>query len=148
MRVLAADVGGTKTAVAIIEVDARALSVVRSERYPSGEHGSLEEVLASFLASEKRPPRAAGIGVAGPVEDGRTRVTKLPWRIDERRLRRRFRPMSFRLVNDFVANALGLPYLAPRQIRTLAKGRPEKNGPLALIGAGTGLGQAGLQFVR
>jgi glucokinase len=148
MRVLAADVGGTKTAVAIVEIDGGALSLLREERYASAEHAQLEEILADFLSTERRPPSAAGLGVAGPVQDGRARVTKLPWNIDERRLSRRFRSISsFRLVNDFVANALGLPYLKPRQLRTLARGRPEPNGPRALIGAGTGLGQAGLLSV-
>jgi glucokinase len=147
MRVLAADVGGTKTAVAIVEIDARALWLIREERYASADHAQLDEILADFLSTERRPPRVAGLGVAGPVQDGRARITKLPWSIDEKRLSRKFRSVSFRLVNDFVANALGLPYLKPRQLRTLARGRPEPDGPKALIGAGTGLGQAGLLAV-
>jgi glucokinase len=144
MRVLAADVGGTKTAVAIVEIGARALSLVREARYASEQHERLEEILSDFLSLERRKLRFAGLGVAGPVADGRARITKLPWSIDERLLSRKFPGMAFGLVNDFVANALGLPYLRPRQLRTLARGRPEPGGPIALIGAGTGLGQAGL----
>ena len=147
MRVLAADVGGTKTAVAIVEIGDRTLSLIREQRYASAEHADLEEILADFLSRERRPPRLAGLGVAGPVQDGRARITKLPWSIDAKSLSRKFRPMSFGLVNDFVANALGLPYLKPRQLRTLARGRPEPGGPKALIGAGTGLGEAGLLAV-
>lgn len=147
MRVLAADVGGTKTAVAVVEIDARSLSVLREERYASAEHAALEEILETFLSRERRPPRLAGVGVAGPIQNGRARVTKLPWSIDERPLRRRFQSISFRLVNDFVANALGLAYLKPRHLRTLSRGRRERGGPVALIGAGTGLGQAGLLCV-
>ena len=147
MRVLAADVGGTKTAVAIVEIDAGALSVLREQRYASAEHARLEEILADFLSTERHCPRAAGLGVAGPVQDGRARITKLPWSIDEKRLSRKFRRVSFRVLNDFVANALGLPYLKPRQMHTLVRGRPEPDGPRALIGAGTGLGQAGLLSV-
>ncbi|MGE5278770.1 MAG: glucokinase [Acidobacteriota bacterium] len=147
MRVLAVDVGGTKTAVAVADVGALSLRLVREERYSSAEHGGLEEILSSFLSRELRPPRFAGVGVAGPVQNGRARITKLPWAIDSRLLRRRFRATSFALVNDFVANALGLPYLRPGHVRTLAAGRPERNGPVALIGAGTGLGEAGLLWV-
>jgi glucokinase len=148
MRVLAADVGGTKTAVAVVEISKRSLSVVRQARYPSAEHGGLEEILEDFLAAERSRPRRAGLGVAGPVQGRRARITKLPWSVDADALQKRFRPMSFELVNDFVANALGLPYLKPRHLRTLSKGRPEKHGPMALLGAGTGLGEAGLAFVN
>ena len=143
MRVLAADVGGTKTAVAILEIGPRRLRVLRERRFVSAEHPGLEEILAAFFAGE-RPPRFAGAGVAGPVRGGSARVTKLPWVLEERRLVRRFPGTSFRLVNDFVANALGLPYLPPRALRTLVRGRGEPGGPLALLGAGTGLGETGL----
>jgi glucokinase len=147
MRVLAADVGGTKTALASVEITARSLAVIREKRYASADFRGLAEVLADFLAGERKPPRFAGAGVAGPVRQGRARVTKLSWRIEEKSLARAFRGTSFRLVNDFTANALGLPYLTPRQVRTLARGRPERGGPIALIGAGTGLGEAGLLVV-
>jgi glucokinase len=146
MRVLAADVGGTKTAVAIVEIGARSLSLLREARYRSAEHTGVEEILSQFLSRERSKPRFAGLGVAGPVEDGRARITKLHWSIDARSVERSFRGVSVRLVNDFVANAIGLSYLKPRHLRTLARGRPERNGPIALIGAGTGLGQAGLLF--
>ncbi len=144
MRILAADVGGTKTAIAIAEVRSGQIALLRQARYASAEYAELEEILADFLAGERRLPRAAGLGVAGPVQGGRARITKLPWLIEERRLSRRFGRLPFLLVNDFVANAFGLPFLKPRQVRTLARGRPERRGPIALIGAGTGLGQAGL----
>jgi glucokinase len=144
MRVLAADVGGTKTGMATIEIGARALRVVREARYASKDYEGLSEVLTDFLSREPRVPSFAGLGVAGPTGNGRAHITKLGWSIDGRQLSRQFRGTSFRLVNDFVANALGLFYLKPRQLATLARGRPQKGGPIALIGAGTGLGEAGL----
>ena len=144
MRVLAGDIGGTKTALAIVEVTGRRLSVKRLRRFPSRQHGSLEEILALFLEGQGPPPRAAGFGVAGPVEAGRARITKLPWILDERRLGSAAGISRVRLVNDFVAAALGIPYLAKRQLATLRAGTPEPGGPIGLIGAGTGLGQAAL----
>src|SRR5262245_2912555 len=147
MRVLAADVGGTKTAVAIVDIEAKSLSLVRQRRYASAELGSLGEILEDFLAGAGPAPRFAGAGVAGPVRQRRAHVTKLPWNIDERSLERRFPTTSFRLVNDFVANALGLPYLRPRQLRTLVRGNRERGGPIALLGAGTGLGEGALLSV-
>src|SRR5262245_9853660 len=147
MRVLAVDVGGTKTAVAIASVEERSLSILREGVYRSGDYPGLPQILEDFLAKDRQRPRFAGVGVAGPVRGGRARITKLPWSADEKELSRRFRPAVFRIVNDFVANALGLPYLKPRQVRELARGKPEKGGPIALLGAGTGLGEAGLAFV-
>jgi glucokinase len=144
VRVLAGDIGGTKTAVAIVEIGPKSLSVERFERYESAGHSSLEEILEDFLRGVGRPPRIAGFGVAGPVVQGRSRITKLPWTIDERVVSRELAIPRVRVENDFVAAALGIPYLKPRQVATLAKGRPEKNGPIGLIGAGTGLGQAAL----
>ena len=148
MIVLAGDVGGTKTALAIVDIDARSLTFLRVRRYPSREWPGLEAILEDFLEDEATRPRAAAIGVAGPVQDGRARVTRLPWSVDERSLkalfaeRRRSTPVT--IVNDFVAAALGLPRLSPRRLALLLPGSAEAGGPIALIGAGTGLGQAAL----
>lgn len=148
MRVLAGDIGGTKTSVAIVEIDPRRLEVLRHARYASAAHASLEDVLSDFLQGERRPPFAAAFGVAGPVLAGVARVTKLPWIIQERRLlSRRLGFGRVRLVNDFVAAALGLPYVPARRLAVLSRGRPEAGGPIGLIGAGTGLGQAVLLSV-
>jgi glucokinase len=144
MRVLAGDIGGTKTAVAIVRVSNRRLTVERIRRYPSAEFGSLEEILFDFLQGRAGLPAAAGFGVAGPVRAGRSQVTKLPWIVDEKDLASRTRIPRVRVLNDFVAAALGLPHVAASRIRTLRRGDPEPGGPRGLIGAGTGLGQAAL----
>jgi glucokinase len=144
VRVLAGDIGGTKTAIATIEIGAGRCRIVRVEKYPSAEYATLEAILAKFLSSEKRLPAAAGFGVAGPVRDGKSRITNLPWRLDARTLSRRIGIRRLALLNDFGANARGLRYLGPRQFATLWRGRPEKGGPVAILGAGTGLGQAGV----
>jgi glucokinase len=148
MRVLAGDIGGTKTAMAIVEISGRRLAIQRFRKYPSGRFRSLEEIVAVFLHGRGRVPQAAGFGVAGPVRAGRSRVTKLPWVVDERRLRAEIGIARVRVVNDFVAAALGIPYLKPRQFATLRGGDAELRGPIGLIGAGTGLGQAALAVFR
>lgn len=142
MRVLAGDVGGTKTALAIVEMGRRRCRVLRLEQYHSADHDGLEEIVADFLSSERARPAAAGFGVAGPVRGGKAKITNLPWRIDERDLERRTRIPRITVVNDFGANALGLRFLGTRQVATLSRGRPDPLGPIALLGAGTGLGQA------
>jgi glucokinase len=144
MRILAGDIGGTKTAIALVAFGSRGPSLLRVERYPSASYGGLEEILGDFLEDEGERPAAAGFGVAGPVHGGVAKVTKLPWHLDERRIARRTGIARVRFVNDFVAAALGLTYLKPRQIATLARGSADPEGPVGVLGAGTGLGQAGI----
>jgi glucokinase len=144
MRVLAGDIGGTKTAVAILEAGALDLKVRRERTYPSAGFESLDQILADFLDGVRHVPHVACFGVAGPVVEGRASVTKLPWTIEEASLARAINVPTVRVINDFVAAAAGLSYLRPQQRSTLAAGKPEPHGPIALIGAGTGLGQAAL----
>src|SRR5260370_22583963 len=129
MRVLAGDIGGTKTAMAIAEIGERHLSILRFERYLSADFGSLEEILDDFLASERRRPSVAGFGVAGPGRSGRAKITKLPWVIEEERVARATGIARGRVWNDFVAAALGISYLPPPPLVTLAPGRGEPGGP-------------------
>jgi len=144
VRILAGDVGGTKTALAIVDLEGRRCHVRRLERYASADHRGLGEIVATFLAAERRRPAAAGFGVAGPVAGGRARITNLGWRLDERVLARATGISRVTLVNDFGANALGLLFLGPRDTATLVPGRADPAGPIALLGAGTGLGEAAL----
>ena len=142
VRILAGDVGGTKTALAIVDLAGNRCLVRRLERYASAEHRGLAEIVAVFLAGERRRPSAAGFGVAGPVSAGRSRITNLGWKLDERALARATGIPRVALVNDFGANALGLRFLRPRAVATLLPGRADPVGPVALLGAGTGLGEA------
>jgi glucokinase len=144
MRVLAGDIGGTKTVLAVVEISASRLSLLRSRRYPSADFPTFEDLLLTFLRSIGRRPSAAAFGVAGPVRGGSARPTKLPWVLHERKLSRLSGITHVRLLNDFVAAALGVPYLSRRKVLTIRAGEQESGGPIALIGAGTGLGQAGL----
>ena len=148
MQVLAGDIGGTKTAIALVQVGPRSLAVSRWQLFPSAEFASLEDILEKFLAGERRRPAAAAFGVAGPVVAGTAKITKLPWTIDERRSAAAAGIPRVRVINDFMAAALGISYLEPRHLLSLARGRPEPGGPIALIGAGTGLGQAALVRVK
>src|SRR5688572_8816260 len=124
MRVLAGDIGGTKTAIAIARASAHSVSLLRVQIYPSAGWPGLESILDDFLAAERNTPPAAAFGVAGPVRHGHAKVTRLPWTIDESRLARRLRT-RVHLLNDFVAAALGIPLLPRRAVATLLPGRAE-----------------------
>lgn len=150
MQVLAGDIGGTKTLLAICDVSPPAgrtgvssVEVLASSRYESRSYPGLAAICASFAAEVGRPmPRFAGFGVAGPVVDGRTHTTNLPWIVDERDLAQALRVDSVRLANDFHTLALGIPAVGPAELVTLNEGVRDAKGPWAVIGAGTGLGEA------
>lgn len=142
-RVLAGDIGGTKTRLAIIEVDGTRLRIEREFSYSSRGFNTFEALLAEFLMDTRAPVNAA-FGVAGPVKGRTVRVTNLPWYIDADVLQERFSFKSCDLLNDLEATACGLPALDAEDILTLQQGDSASRGNAAVIAAGTGLGEAGL----
>ena len=143
MRILAGDIGGTKTALAIFEIGPRGRSLVRSERYPSAAYPGLEQVVEIFLAGERSQPQAPRDSASrAPCATEPPRSRTCPGGSRRRRLARATGIRRVRVLNDFVSNALGLPVPRARQLATLTRGRAEPRGPIGIIGAGTGLGQA------
>lgn len=139
MLLLAADIGGTKTDLALYEQVGDRFVVAASGRYASRDHRSFEQVLRAFV--QGRSVHAAGLAVAGPVVEGRCKTTNLPWELDERALAHELgAPVG--LCNDFSAVVLGIPELARTDLALLSEGERDPDGPIAVIGAGTGLGEA------
>ena len=147
MQVLAGDIGGTKTLLAVCEVvwqaDALRIDVLASKRYDSRQYPGLGVICREFAAElgQKLPP-LAGFGIAGPVAGGRSHTTNLPWIVDARDLARTLGISSVRLANDFHALALGISSVKPRDLVTLNEGARDADGACAVLGAGTGLGEA------
>jgi glucokinase len=138
--ILAGDVGGTKTLLAVF--DTAAMTIVRETTLPSRELESLESAVEAFLLGAPRIRVEGGcIGVAGPVMDGRCVATNLPWVVDERHIAAAA-GAPVKLVNDLEATAHGVLTLAPDKFLVLQPGTPKPGGNAALIAAGTGLGQA------
>ncbi len=140
---LAGDIGGTKTRLAIIEVDGAQARIEREAEYPSRDYAVFADLLAHFLA-DAGPSRHAAFGVAGPVRGRVVQATNLPWRIDADALQRQFGFAHCTLLNDLEATAYGLPALGADDLLTLQAGAPDASGNAAVIAAGTGLGEAGL----
>lgn len=138
---LAGDIGGTKTNIALFEPRPRGVRLLDSARFSSREHAGLREIVDAFLAERRVTLSAAAFGIAGPVVDGRSHTTNLPWVIDARRLARRLR-VPVALANDLEATAWAIPEIDPRRLATLQAGASSKSGNLALVAAGTGLGEA------
>jgi glucokinase len=149
--ILVGDIGGTNSRLALFKDHAVALS----RTYPSAQVGSLEQAVAEFLTEARGAlgtegvPERACLAVAGPVEDGRTAViTNLSWDVDARRLEQRTGIPSVRLVNDFEAAAFGITLLRPEHLVQIGGGPRQPTGPMAVAGAGTGLGAAFLVWSK
>lgn len=149
MRLLAADVGGTKTLLALAELADGRLRLLQERRYDSGGYADFESIVADFLARlapEQRRIRHACFAVAGPVMTAGgsevARITNLPWRLDTRRLAEAFALPAVRLINDFQAVGYGIELLDEGDLVTLQAGRPRGEAPRVVLGAGTGLGTA------
>ncbi|MFZ4633891.1 MAG: glucokinase [Saprospiraceae bacterium] len=140
---LAADVGGTKTHLALFLVKGRALEMLNEAIYPSKGHASLSDIIRLFLA-EKAPPACLSIAFAGPVQDGRAQATNLHWLIDTRQLSQELSIPEVYLINDLESGAYGLGLLGPSDLLNIHMGNPERQGNCGIIAPGTGLGEAGL----
>ena len=145
--VLAGDVGGTNCRLALFEPGAGEPLFART--YPSAGHSGLDVIVEKFLADARAAsprfasaPDRACFGIAGPVEGNVCRATNLPFVIDGRALSQRLGIARVRLVNDFHAAALGSIAVPAEKLVGLGGGPRDPNGPIAVLGAGTGLGGA------
>lgn len=140
MRLIAGDVGGTKTLLQFIDRG----SVVAERRFDSGGFATFDALLTEFLPFAEPPIDAACFAVAGPVFEGRAEVTNLGWIMEARDLGSSFGIRHVALINDFYAVALGVPLLTPGERVSLNAGHRRPHDPIAILGAGTGLGEANL----
>jgi glucokinase len=143
---LAGDIGGTKTHLAIFSAEKGPRQPLAEKKYASGDHPNLETIVQQFVAEFQLSPDRAVFGVAGPVVDGQASVTNLPWIIREGRLRAVLGIESVTLLNDLQSIAFAVPFLEAEDIHTLNAARPTRHAPIAIIAPGTGLGEAYLTW--
>jgi len=147
---LAADVGGTKTMCGLYGTDGQRPRPLAVERFTTLDHDSLEALLAAFLDRRAAGAAvdAAVLGVAGPVRDGVSDLTNVPWRVEAAAVAERFAIPAVRLLNDLEAMGHVVSVLANHEVATLQPGRPAADGNAALLAPGTGLGETLLHRVR
>ena len=143
---LAGDIGGTKTNLAIFSSETGPRIPLAEASFPSGDYPSLESLAGEFLTLTNLPVEYASFGVAGPVVGTQATITNLPWVMDEDQLREKLELASVRLLNDLAAIAHAIPYLEEDDLHTLNAGQTASSGNLAVIAPGTGLGEAFLTW--
>ncbi len=143
--ILAGDIGGTKTNLALFERRPEGqLSEIELRTFRSPDYEGLERVVTEFIGGRELPIKSACFGVAGPVIDGVCRTPNLPWEVSARSLASLLHLKEARVINDLEATAYGVPALGDEELVTLNAGEKNGRGNIALIAAGTGLGEAAL----
>jgi glucokinase len=141
-QVLAGDIGGTNARLAVVEGGGTAKArIVHEARYVSSTASGLASLVARFFEESGAKPDAACFGIACPVIDGDCAAPNLPWTVNRLALAREIGIQQTTIINDFAAVGHGLQSLSEDEVEVLQQGIPVTGGPIALIGAGTGLGQ-------
>jgi glucokinase len=147
VHILAGDIGGTSTRLQIAACDGDACRPLREQRFASADFPDLSSVLREFLRDVPASDiRAACFGIAGPIQQvgaGQfVKVTNLPWQMESTALAREFGIAKVLLINDFQAIGYAIESLSPEELSVVQQGQPLMHAPRAVMGAGTGLGQA------
>ncbi|HTH99955.1 MAG TPA: glucokinase [Acidisoma sp.] len=139
---IAGDVGGTKTRLALISADKGPREFVAEEEYPSQDFPGLQPIIEAFLATHRAEVTSACFDVAGPVIDGHAHLTNLPWNLDEKILARDLKLERVTLLNDLKAIAHAVPHLLPEETAVINAGRAVEHSAIGVMAPGTGLGEA------
>lgn len=147
-RLLAGDIGGTKTILRLVEASGtHSLTTLYESTFPSGSYPDLVPLVQEFLMiagqqlGEIPAPTKACFAIAGPVVKNRAKLTNLPWELDATRLSQALAIAQVRLINDFAAVGYGVLGLQATDLIPLQTATPQADAPIAVIGAGTGLGE-------
>ncbi len=142
--ILAGDIGGTNTRLALFEKTEKSFNFVAEKRFVSSEFKNLPDIVRIFLEENPYPVERACFGVPGPVYGKIAKLQNLPWVVDTADLSLQFGHHNIWLINDLEANAYGLNELDENEFAVLNVGEPNPLANLAVISAGTGLGKAGI----
>jgi glucokinase len=145
LKILAGDIGGTKTNLALFHATRNKLELIDETRFTSPDYNSVAVMIKDFLgaAGHELPDRIC-LAVAGPVIDGKAELTNLNWVLDSDVLMKTFLVESVSMINDLEAVAYGLSNLGSDELMVVREGNQLARGNMAIIAPGTGLGEAGL----
>ena len=145
--ILTGDAGATKTELALFSKKEGRFRKIISQRYPSKDFRSLEQIVREFLTDKDHKIESACIGIAGTVINGVGRSTNLPWILDEKILSENLNIPEFRLANDLEIIAAAVSMLEKNDLIKIFEGDGNiSDGNKAVIAPGTGLGQAALIY--
>lgn len=142
--ILAGDIGGTNTRLALFEKTEQNFRVRAQEKFSSSAYQNLSAIVKNFLGNNLHSIECACFGVAGPVQGKTSKITNLSWIADADNVAELLGHDRVRLINDLEANAYGLNELEASDFVILNEGEANPGGNQAIISAGTGIGEAGI----
>lgn len=145
--VLAGDIGGTNTRLALFEVGERELPTLNyGSTYESAAFPALEDVISKFMSGSEGQIRAAVFAVAGPVVDGQSTLTNLAWSVSADSLRRFLQIDTVELLNDQAGLAYFVPHATRNDYVRLNNSQAVPRANISIVAPGTGLGEAFLTW--
>ena len=136
-----ADIGGTKSELAIFPLPGSDGGSLLQKRYTNAEFTGIEEIIEHFLAKINQLPQLACLAVAGLVSADRAQLTNLPWEIDCRLLEKRFGFQRVILINDLTAVCSSLTMLEPEDLLEIQAACGQGGEVRGVVAPGTGLGE-------
>lgn len=144
-HILAADVGGTKTNLALFKIKDKQLILLKEKSFHTKDYKSFVEMIPVFINEMSIKLDGMCLGVAGPVVNGKVKGTNFPWQLDSAEISKELQIDSVSIINDMEANAYGLAALEEKDLVVINKGL-NIHGNIAMISPGTGLGEVGLYW--
>ncbi|PZD75164.1 Glucokinase [Acaryochloris thomasi RCC1774] len=143
IRLLAGDIGGTKTILRLNQVEGDTTQTLAESTYPSADFDHLNPMIETFLATvDGERPQVACLAIAGPVLNDTCQLTNLSWQLNGRQMEKALEIPRIHLMNDFAAIGYGILALKDDDLKTLQDQPIQAQSNIAVLGAGTGLGEA------
>lgn len=141
-QVLVGDVGGTNARLALCSLDDGTLSNIKN--YSGAEFPSLEAVIRIFLEETSAKVKNACIAIACPITGDWVAMTNHTWAFSQSEMKQNLGLETLSIINDFTAISMAIPVLKPEDKIQFGGEEAQPNKPIAVYGAGTGLGVAHL----
>lgn len=142
---LVGDVGGTNTRLALCELESG--TIVQIKTYSGLDYPSLEAAVRVYLKEVGHPVEHGCIAIACPITGDRVVMTNHTWAFSISQMRTNLGFTTLEIINDFTAVSMAIPMLKPEHLVQFGGTQPQANKPVAVYGAGTGLGVAHLVHV-
>jgi len=147
MTIIAADVGGTKTHLAVVKANT-ACDILHEAIYPSQQYSSFAPLLQNFINDSgvsAQQLNSLSVALPGVVNETQAQLTNLPWVLHKQALKDEFKLDEVRFLNDFQASAAGISCLRDSDKIIIQPGKPVEGETRVVVGAGSGLGLAWAQ---
>lgn len=142
---LVGDVGGTNARLALCNLDNGEISEART--YSGLDYPSLEAVIQDYLKTQDAQISAGCVAIACPITGDWVAMTNHTWAFSIAEMKKNLGFSSLEIINDFTAVSMAIPMLKPEHLIQFGGDKPVAGKPIAVYGAGTGLGVAHLIHV-